>query len=145
MELFKHKSTENSVTCGHVATMQFQRLSILYSCFLAGMCYMACRILVLQPGIEPRSTTVRVPVPNHWTAREFPILYHSCLIFISSLLHARHAAKIFWNQSQESRKIFKLSFWSFFRGKMAGKHPVNYSWILYCFSLHYGYSDSFFI
>ena len=65
MELFKHKSTESSVMCGHVDTKDHQRLSMLYSCFLGGTCYVACRILVLQPGIELRSTAVRVPIPNH--------------------------------------------------------------------------------
>ena len=34
--------------------------------------YGACGILVPQPGIEPRPSTVRVPTPNHWNAREFP-------------------------------------------------------------------------
>ena len=25
-----------------------------------------------RPGIEPRAAAVKVPSPNHWTAREFP-------------------------------------------------------------------------
>ena len=33
---------------------------------------MACRILVPQPGIEPRPLAVRACSPNHWTTREFP-------------------------------------------------------------------------
>ena len=33
---------------------------------------MACRILVLQPGIEPWALAVTVPNPNQWTIREFP-------------------------------------------------------------------------
>ena len=33
---------------------------------------MACRILVPQLGIEPRSQAVEAWNPNHWTAREFP-------------------------------------------------------------------------
>ena len=33
---------------------------------------MACRILVLQPTIEP--TVVKASSPSHWTAREFPTL-----------------------------------------------------------------------
>ena len=32
----------------------------------------ACGILVPQPEIEPRTLAVKVPSPNHWTAREFP-------------------------------------------------------------------------
>ena len=32
----------------------------------------ACGILVLQPGIEPMPSAVKVQSPNHWTAREFP-------------------------------------------------------------------------
>ena len=32
----------------------------------------ACRILVPWPGIEPRSSTVKVWSSNHWSTREFP-------------------------------------------------------------------------
>ena len=32
-----------------------------------------CRILVAWPGIEPRPTEVKAWIPNHWTAREFPM------------------------------------------------------------------------
>ena len=34
--------------------------------------FVACTVLVLQPGIEPVSPTVEIWSPNHWTAREFP-------------------------------------------------------------------------
>ena len=30
-----------------------------------------CRILVIQPGIEPVPSTVKAHSPSHWTAREF--------------------------------------------------------------------------
>ena len=30
-----------------------------------------CGILVPRPGLEPGAPAVRVPSPNHWTAREF--------------------------------------------------------------------------
>ena len=33
----------------------------------------ARRILVPQPGTEPRPSAVRARSPNHWTAREFPV------------------------------------------------------------------------
>ena len=36
--------------------------------------HMGCRILILQPGIEPRPPAVKAWCPNHWTAREFSIL-----------------------------------------------------------------------
>ena len=32
-------------------------------------------ILVPQPGIEPRPSAVRVRSPNHWTAREYPVIF----------------------------------------------------------------------
>ena len=32
-------------------------------------CPVACGILVLQPGVEPRPWEVKVCSPNHWTAR----------------------------------------------------------------------------
>ena len=35
------------------------------------LCLMACRILVPTPGIKPGAPTVKVPSPNHWTAKEF--------------------------------------------------------------------------
>ena len=34
--------------------------------------FLACRILVPWPGIEPVSSSVKMQSPNHWTAREFP-------------------------------------------------------------------------
>ena len=33
----------------------------------------ACWILVPHPEIEPGTTAVKAPSPNHWTAKEFPI------------------------------------------------------------------------
>ena len=33
--------------------------------------WVACEILVLQPGIEPIRPTVEAQSPNHWTTREF--------------------------------------------------------------------------
>ena len=36
---------------------------------------MACGILVPQPGIEPVPPAVESWSPNHWTARELPILF----------------------------------------------------------------------
>ena len=35
-------------------------------------CHVACRILIRQPGIEPRPSAVKAWSPNHWTPREFP-------------------------------------------------------------------------
>ena len=34
----------------------------------------ACRISVPRPGIEPGATAGKMPTPNHWTARKFPLL-----------------------------------------------------------------------
>ena len=34
------------------------------------LCPMACRTLVLQPGMEPAPPAVEVQNPNHWTASE---------------------------------------------------------------------------
>ena len=42
-----------------------------YYCFF-WLSFVACTVLVLQPGIEPVSPTVEIWSPNHWTAREFP-------------------------------------------------------------------------
>ena len=45
-------------------------LGILQASFLATLC--GFQILVLQPGIKPRSLVVEVQSPIHWTAREVP-------------------------------------------------------------------------
>ena len=37
----------------------------------------ACGILVPRPGIEPMPPAVEVWGPNHWTAREVPVLFSS--------------------------------------------------------------------
>ena len=37
----------------------------------------ACGILVPQPGIEHKPSTMKSPSPNHWRAREFPVLHIS--------------------------------------------------------------------
>ena len=36
--------------------------------------YIACRILVPQSETEPRSLAMKIPSPNHWTARKFPFI-----------------------------------------------------------------------
>ena len=40
-------------------------------------CHMAFRILVPQPGIEPGSPAGEAWSPNHWTPREFPVIFIS--------------------------------------------------------------------
>ena len=47
------------------------------------MCLKAFRILVLRPGIKTGPSAVKVPSPNHWTTREFPIVI---LIFIKKAI-----------------------------------------------------------
>ena len=42
---------------------------------------MACGILVPRPGVEPKTSAVKAPSPNHWTAREFPITEFLNVIF----------------------------------------------------------------
>ena len=41
--------------------------------FFFGTSLAACRILVLQPGIEPMPPTVKVQSLNHWITREVPL------------------------------------------------------------------------
>ena len=38
-------------------------------------CHVTCGIFVPRPGVEPVPSAVKVPSPNHWTAREFPHKY----------------------------------------------------------------------
>ena len=47
--------------------------------FFFWSCSTACRILVPQPGIEPRPLAVKAQGPNHWAARDFP--RYSCFRF----------------------------------------------------------------
>ena len=44
----------------------------LFSFIFFTVLHSLLRILVPQPGNEPRPSAVKVPSPNHWTAREFP-------------------------------------------------------------------------
>ena len=39
---------------------------------------MACRILVPQPGIEPRPSALKVCSPNQWTAGRCPMSTIKC-------------------------------------------------------------------
>ena len=51
-----------------------ERTHILFFFFFFWPRCTACRILVPRPGIEPGPPAVEAPSPNHWTAREFPLL-----------------------------------------------------------------------
>ena len=42
--------------------------------FFFKLYYMACRILVPWPGIEPTPSAVKMQSPNHWTTRKFPTI-----------------------------------------------------------------------
>ena len=41
--------------------------------FFFGLSLTACKILVLQPGIEPMPPTVKAQSLNHWITREVPL------------------------------------------------------------------------
>ena len=52
-----------------------------------------CGILIPWPGIEPMPSAVKVQNPNHWTAREFPILtilYNSVILIAFIMLNSYH-------------------------------------------------------
>ena len=46
--------------------------------FFFWLCDMPYRILVPQPGIEPRPLAVTAQSPTHWTTREFPVPPEFC-------------------------------------------------------------------
>lgn len=52
-------------------------------CLFFWPCWKVYGILVLWPGIEPKTMAVKVPSFHHWAAREFPSLcfFFSCNIF----------------------------------------------------------------
>ena len=58
---------------GTLACMALKSLECSLTFFCFGH-HVACGILVPQPGTEPRPSAVRTRSPNHWTAREFPVL-----------------------------------------------------------------------
>ena len=41
--------------------------------FFFWLCHVACWISIPWPGIEPRVSAVKVPIPNHWAIRKFPL------------------------------------------------------------------------
>lgn len=61
------------------AIILFHPHSKLLFCFFFWPCYMACNILVPQPGIELVPPAVELQNTNHWTAREVPNLHSKLL------------------------------------------------------------------
>ena len=66
-----HESCLPSSLCCS-SEIAFLYLSSLCFPFFFWLLCAACRILVPQPGIEPRPTAVKALSPNYWTTREFP-------------------------------------------------------------------------
>ena len=70
-----------------------RRTKYIYICMYmytyAAVCA-ACRILVPQRGTELGPSSVKAPSPNHWTAREFSVLFvrrsYVCLQSLGLLL-----------------------------------------------------------
>ena len=52
------------------------RMSFFFFFFRPG--HAAPRTVVLQPGTEPGPLAVKVPSPNHWTARELQVFFKRC-------------------------------------------------------------------
>ena len=65
---------------------------LLSSLLLFWLSFVACGILVLQPGMEPGSPAVEIWSPNHRTAREFPA--HLYFWVIERRKWERHSQKI---------------------------------------------------
>ena len=53
----------------------------MYIIYFFFLCQVACRILDPNQGLN-LGPAVRVPSPNHWTAREFPIFYLIVIILL---------------------------------------------------------------
>ena len=57
-------------------TWEFLSLSLFLGWGVAGQLYhVVCRILVPQPGMEPRAPTVKTLRPHHGNAREYPNMW----------------------------------------------------------------------
>ena len=64
-----------SFNFGHVANflivLNTQRLNhVGFFLFVFWLCYIACRILVPGPGIEPGPSALRACSPSHWTTMQ---------------------------------------------------------------------------
>ena len=58
--------------------IQKKLLTVFVFCFWGVFFgYTACGILVPQPGIKSVSPAVEARSPNHWTTREFPVIFFS--------------------------------------------------------------------
>ena len=53
----------------------FERCRVSYVTFFFWLQFTACKILVPWPGIKPGSAAVKIPSPNHWTAREVAVSF----------------------------------------------------------------------
>ena len=71
--LFRDQMAENILTMN----------SAIFSFFEGGLSLVAYGILIPQPGTEPMPLGVIAQRPNHWTAREFPVLFLDKRIFSS--------------------------------------------------------------
>lgn len=56
----------------HAFLKPFQETLTFFLAFFGGLHCTAYRVLVAQPEIESGPSAVKVPKPNHWTARELP-------------------------------------------------------------------------
>ena len=65
---------------------------------------MTCRILVLQPGIEPMPSTVEALSLNCWTAREVPrVMVFNWRDFSVPSVHLEMSGDIFGHRKQGGR------------------------------------------
>ena len=67
-----------------------------------------CEILMPQPGIEPGTLAVRVPNPNHWTAKEFPRQVFSayCVLSTRAMIMKKHAPCLYGKLHSTRKLVF---------------------------------------
>ena len=58
----------------YLADLLINQLVLHFGVVFFWPCHVACRILVLQPEIEPAPPELEAWSPNYWTAREIPQL-----------------------------------------------------------------------
>ena len=80
---------------------------------------MSCRILVLQPGIEPAPSAMKVQSPNHWTARAFPVPALEKQVLESSCSNLQ-------NQQGSSLRVAHMSPWNQ-KMRILGKKLTTYT------------------
>ena len=115
-------------------------ISFSFFCISFWLCFVAYRILVPQPGIEPVLSAVQISSPNHWTAREFsrtvyfshPVLIQACgwllVLVVASMTNGLHLRLRHQESACQCKNMGLIPGLGRFPGKGNG-YPLWYSFL----------------